>query len=75
MARVLLQAMGLEFEEGGNTIWIHGSQGTILRIKCSGHILTSICAAPGPHADVLVQGDINFCVPPEDTVDPMEPIH
>lgn len=69
MARILLEAMGLEFEEGGNTIWIHGSQGTILRIKCSGRIMTSSCSAPGPHADVLVEGDIKFCVPPEDTTE------
>lgn len=63
MARIQLEAIGLEFDEGGNTIWIHGSQGTILRVKCSGRITAERCSAPGPHADVLVKGDISFCVP------------
>jgi len=63
MARILLEAVGLEFDEGGNTIWVHGREGTILRIKCSGRITTSRCEAPGPHADMLVKGDIAFCVP------------
>ena len=31
MARVQLEAIGLEFEEGGNTIWIHGSNTIQLR--------------------------------------------
>ncbi len=70
MARIQLEAIGLEFDEGGNTIWIHGSQGTILRIKCSGRITTTHCTAPGPHADVIVQGNILFCVPEEN--DPPE---
>jgi hypothetical protein len=63
MARVQLEAIGLEFEEGGNTIWIHGPGGTLLRIKCSGRVASTPCAAPTAHADVLVEGDIVFCVP------------
>ncbi len=64
MARIQLEALALEFEENGNTIWVHGSNGTILRIKCSGHIRVTSCAALGAHADVMVLGDIEFCVPP-----------
>lgn len=63
MARVQLHAVGLEFEEGGNTIWVHGENGTILRIKCTGKIHVTACDGPSPHADVQVQGDISFCVP------------
>lgn len=64
MARVQLEALGLEFEEGGNTIWIHGIDGgTLFRIKCTGRITTKACTAPMAHADVIVQGDIAFCVP------------
>lgn len=63
MPRVLLECVGLEFEEGGNTLWIHGMHGTILRIKCSGKIAVKSCQAPGPHADIQVNGDIEFCVP------------
>ena len=63
MSRIQLEVLGLEFVEGGNTIWIHGSEGTVLRIKCSGRVTTTRCSAPGPHADVIVQGDIAICVP------------
>lgn len=63
MGRIQLEAVGLEFEEHGNTIWVQGAQGTLLRIKCSGHIKVKRCEAPGAHADVLVSGDIEFCVP------------
>lgn len=65
MARIQLETVGLEFDEGGNTIWIHSSGGTMLRIKCSGQITTKSCSAPTAHADVLVAGDIEFCVPAE----------
>lgn len=65
MARIQLEAVGLEFNEGGNTIWIHGPHGTILRVKCSGRVTATRCSAPGPHADVLVEGNITFCVPEE----------
>jgi hypothetical protein len=61
--RILLDAVGLEFDEGGSTIWVHGPCGTILRVKCSGRITAKSCAAPGAHADVVVDGDIEFCVP------------
>jgi hypothetical protein len=63
MPRIQLEAVGLEFEEGGHTIWVQGLCGTLLRIKCSGKILVKGCSAPSAHADVLVVGDIEFCVP------------
>lgn len=63
MARVQLAVIGLEFDEGGNTIWVHGTEGTLLRIKCSGRITVSECSGPGAHSDVMVPGDIAFCVP------------
>jgi hypothetical protein len=69
MARIQLETVGLEFEEGGNTIWVHGPEGgTLLRIKCSGRIVVKSCSAPSAHADVRISGDIEFCVPSE-TVD------
>lgn len=64
MARIQLEAVGLEFEEDGNTIWIHGLKGTLLRIKCTGKIVITSCTPGGaPHADVEVKGDISFCMP------------
>ena len=65
-ARIQLEAVGLEFDEGGNTIWVHGPGGTLLRIKCSGRITVNECSAPCAHADVMVEGDIAFCVPDGD---------
>ncbi|TAL42823.1 MAG: hypothetical protein EPN91_07550 [Salinibacterium sp.] len=62
--RVQLEATGLEFEEDGNTIWVHGLRGTILRIQCTGKIRMISCdAGATPHADVKVHGDIAMCVP------------
>ena len=72
--RVQLEAIGLEFEEGGNTIWVHGPMGTILRIKCSGRITVNACSAPCAHADVIVEGSIAFCVPEGDLAE-TESIH
>jgi hypothetical protein len=66
MARIQLEAVGLEFEENGNTIWVHGRHGTLLRIQCSGQIKVKRCEAPGAHADARVLGDIEFCVPVSD---------
>jgi len=74
MGRVLLEAVGLEFEDGGNTIWIHGPAGTILRVKCSGKITMTTCEAPAAHADVMASGDITFCVPRLEA-DPQEQVH
>lgn len=65
MSRVQLEAVGLEFEEGGHTIWIHGPCGTLLRLKCTGRIAVKRCSSPSAHADVRVAGDIEFCVPGE----------
>lgn len=66
MPRIVLEAVGLEFEENGNTIWVHGPQGTLLRIKCTGRIQVNRCEAPGAHADAIVAGNIEFCVPPSE---------
>lgn len=65
MGRIQLAAVGVEFEENGNTIWVQGTYGTMLRIKCSGQIKVKRCEAPGAHADVRLSGDIEFCVPGE----------
>lgn len=63
MTRIILAAYGLEFQENGNTIWVQGPMGTLLRIQCSGQVKVKPCDAPGAHADVFVSGDIEICVP------------
>ena len=61
--RIQLEAIGLEFDEGGNTIWVHGTEGTLLRLKCTGRITVNPCSAPCAHADAMIEGDVAFCVP------------
>jgi hypothetical protein len=58
----------IEFHEGQQTIWVHGRDGTTaLRIKCTGKIVVdSACISPVAHADMIVHGDINICIPRKD---------
>jgi glutamate synthase domain-containing protein 3 len=69
--RVIVEVAGLEFVDGGNTIWVHGmTGGTVLRIQCSGKILVKPhCTNSVAHADIQVVGDIEVCLPDE----PSEP--
>lgn len=62
-----ITAAEIEFDEGGNTIWVHGPQGaTILRIKATGKILVHTeCINVCSHSDMVVQGDITICLVPE----------
>ena len=55
----------LEFDEGGNTIWIHNQAGaTILRVKTEGMIVVNKeCTNPYPHADIITPDCIQFCIP------------
>ncbi len=59
--------MEVEFNEGGNTIWVHSPSGaTILRIKTTGRInVRSECENVCSHADMIVNGDIEVCYVPE----------
>ena len=54
----------IEFTDGGNTIWVHDRRGgTALRIKCTGKIITEKCnISPLSHSDILIEGDIKFCL-------------
>jgi hypothetical protein len=63
-----LDAAQLEFHEGQQTLWIHSPDGyTLLRIKCTGKILVdNSCSSPTSHCDIIVQGDINICIPKDD---------
>lgn len=62
--RLQIKAAVLEFNVGGNTIWVQSPEGgTIFRIKCSGKITTEQCQnSPVSHSDIIVEGDIHFCV-------------
>lgn len=55
----------IEFEEGGNTIWVHSPKGTTpLRIKCNGKIVvhrnqTDKCAS----IQIMLGGNIHVMLP------------
>ena len=68
MSRVKIPVAELEFEEGGNTIWVHGPLGTtVLRVKVSGRLSSAKCAEnPSSHLDLVAQDvDPVFCLGPE----------
>jgi hypothetical protein len=62
--RVIVRVLALEFQEGGNTIWIQGPQGgTTLRIKTMGKVTSLRCeTSPVSHGDIVVQEDIHICI-------------
>ena len=64
MSRVIIPACIVEFDEGGNTIWVQSPQGaTILRVKCTGPIAIMACdTSPVSHADLVVQGGFTYCL-------------
>lgn len=61
--RHTIPVLVLEFEEGGNTIWVQGLGGTVLRLKTDGKVTSVECQeSPVSHVDVMVKGDISVCV-------------
>lgn len=61
--RVKIPVQELEFVVGSHTIWIQSIDGTILRIKCTGKIDVESCKInPSSHSDIMVEGDIHFCL-------------
>ncbi len=63
MSRVTLPALAVEFDEGGNTLWVQGLGGTLLRIKTEGKITTTECvSSPLSHGDLNITQDIEICI-------------
>jgi len=62
--RVVIPVDAVEFNADSHTIWVQGKEGgTTLRIKCTGKINTHTCKnSPLSHCDIMVNGDIDFCV-------------
>lgn len=62
--RVTIPASAIEFEVGGNTIWVHDKVGgTAMRIKTLGKISATNCRdSPLSHMDMVVKQDIAFCL-------------
>ena len=64
MGRVVIPAAQVEFEDGGNTIWVTDPQGgTLLRVKTMGKITSRSCT-PGStsHCDIVTNDEIDFCL-------------
>lgn len=61
---IQIPAAAIEFDENGNTIWVHSPIGaTILRVKTMGKIIVdreceNICS----HSDMIVKEDIRICM-------------
>ncbi len=62
--RISIPSTLVEFNVDGNTIWIQSPEGgTTLRIKTTGKIKVDKCTnSPISHCDILVDGDIQFCI-------------
>ncbi len=62
--RVLIPVSAIEFNVGGNTIWVQSIQGsTIMRLKTDGRINVDRCeSSPTSHTDIMIKNDINFCL-------------
>ncbi len=63
-ARYCIDVLCVEFDAGGNTLWVQGRNGTVLRVKMTGTIKVDECpeSLSGSHADLIGQGDLRFCV-------------
>ncbi len=59
-----IPAHGIQFNENGNTIWIHSPLGgTILRIKTLGKIkVNGDCENICSHSDMIVKENIKICL-------------
>lgn len=64
MTRYHIPVALLEFDEGGNTLWVHSPKGeTVLRVKTMGRIVVNEkCTNIVSHADIVVKDDIQICV-------------
>jgi hypothetical protein len=63
---VIIPVLAIEFREGGNTLWVHDRNGTVLRLKTlNGTITSKSCQSPTSHGDAFIQGDLEICIAEE----------
>lgn len=67
MTRHTIEVCEIEFQDGGNTIWVHSKEGaTVLRIKATGKVKAHRgCSNIVSHSDMIVTGDIEVCLVPK----------
>ena len=63
-SRIVVPVGAVEFNVNSNTIWVQSNLGaTTMRIRCNGKINVDKCEnSPVSHCDIMVDGDINFCL-------------
>lgn len=65
--RHCIEVACIEFDEGGNTLWVQGKNGTVLRLKTMRGKFTSKACEAGSHADAIIEGDVHICLGKEDS--------
>lgn len=61
--RVQIPVRLMEFNNGGNTIWVQSPTGqTVLRIKGKKVLVDNGCQNTVSHADIMVSEDIHVCI-------------
>jgi hypothetical protein len=65
---VTIPVLAIEFREGGNTLWVHGQSGTVLRLKTpDGTITSKQCqSSPVSHGDAIIKGSLEICLANEE---------
>ena len=54
----------LEFDEGGQCIWVHDAKGsTVLRIKVKNIKVQRGCENICAHSDMMVNNEVTICLP------------
>lgn len=62
--RIQIPVAVLEFDVGGNVMWIHNAQGaTVLRVQCKQINVQLGCENVCAHADARSQDVIEVCLP------------
>ena len=67
--RIMIPVSAVEFVVGGNTIWVQGENGTVLRIQTPLGCKISIqreCENICSHADFQTKGNVTICLAKED---------
>ncbi len=65
--RKFIPAVGIEFDEGGNTFWVQSPKGgTVLRIKCAGITVKECATSPLSHFDLSIPEKIEVCMSKDD---------
>lgn len=65
--RIQIPVNVIEFDVHGNTLWVQGANGTVLRIKVEEGFTIEKCeTSPVSHSDIYIpRGKVGFCLGPD----------